>query len=113
MRMKIANHRPLEEGSYQFTLKRIEEKDTIFGERLLWLFEEVETGAEVAGFTSLSSSTQANAYKWAVALNPEIQEQRAWSEEDVLGRQCLLELEVVEGPKGPKNKIVEVLPIEG
>ncbi len=112
MKMRVQSSRPLEDGSYRFILKNVEEGNTIFGERLMWLFEEVEHGVEVAGFTSLSPSTQANAFKWAVALNPEIQNKRSWTSEDVVGRQCLLELEVVEGAKGPKNKIVKVLPVE-
>ncbi len=112
MKMKIQNYKPLDEGCYQFTLKSIEEKETIFGNRLLWLFEELDHGVEVAGFTSLSSSIQANAYIWALALNSEIQNQRIWTEEDVVGRRCCLRVEVVQGSKGPKNKIVEVLPIK-
>ena len=112
MRFTIRDNNPLPEGTYRCVLRSIEEKVTLHGERLLWLYEEVETGAEVPGWTSRNTSTLANPYKWAVALNPEIQNQRSWSEEDALGRQCLLVLEVVEGSKGPKNKIVEVLPIE-
>lgn len=112
MRMKIQNYQPLDEGCYRFTLNSIEEKETIYGNRLLWIFEELEHGVEVAGFTSLSSSTQANAYIWATALSPQIQNQRTWTEEDVVGRRCCLKVEVVQGAKGPKNKIVEVLPIE-
>jgi hypothetical protein len=112
MRLKIQNYKPLDEGCYQFTLKSIEEKETIHGNRLMWLFEELEQEVEVAGFTSLSSSTQANAYIWATALNPQIQNQRSWTDEDVVGRGCLLKVEVAQGSKGPKNKIVGVLPIE-
>jgi hypothetical protein len=112
MLMRIQNNKPLDDGYYQAVLKSIEEKETIFGDRLMWLLEDLEHGVEVAGFTSLSPSTQANAYKWAVALNPNIQNQRSWSEEDVVGKECILKLEVVEGAKGPKNKIVEVLPLE-
>ncbi len=112
MIMKINTYKPLDEGCYGFTLNSIEEKETIYGNRLMWLFEEMEQGVEVAGFTSLSSSTQANAYIWALVLNPEIQNQKIWTEEDVVGRRCCLRVEVVQGSKGPKNKIVEVLPIE-
>ena len=110
--MKINTYEPLDEGCYRFTLKNIEEKETIFGDRLMWLFEELEQGVEVAGFTSLSTSTKANPYKWASALNPEIQNQRIWTEEDVVGRGCCLKVEIVQGAKGPKNKIIEVLPIK-
>jgi len=112
MIMKINTYKPLDEGCYEFTLNSIEEKETIYGNRLMWLFEEMEQGVEVAGFTSLSSSTQANAYIWALVLNPEIQNQKIWTEEDVVGRRCCLRVEVVQGSKGPKNKIVEVLPLK-
>ncbi len=112
MKMKIQNYKPLDDGHYRFVLNNIEEKETIYGERLMWLFEELEQGAEVVGFTSLSTSTQANAYRWALALNPEIQNQRTWTEGDVVGRECCLKVEIVQGSKGPKNKIIEVLPIK-
>ncbi len=112
MRMNIQNYKPLANGRYRFVLKSIEEKETIYGERLMWLFEELEHGATVVGFTSLSTSTKANAYKWATALNPEIQNQRIWTEEDVVSRECFITVEIVEGSKGPKNKIIEVLAVE-
>ena len=112
MKMKINNYKPLDNGRYRFTLKSIEEKETIYGERLMWRFEELVQGVEVVGFTSRSTSTMANAYKWALALNPEIQNKRIWTEEDVVGKECFLTVEIVEGSKGPKNKIIEVLPVE-
>ncbi len=112
MKMKIQNYNPLDDGLYRFVLNSVEVKETIYGERLMWLFEELEQGVEVVGFTSLSTSTQANAYKWALALNPEIQNQRTWTEGDVVGRECCLKVEIVQGSKGPKNKIIEVLPIK-
>jgi hypothetical protein len=111
MQMRIQNNQPLDSGRYRFVLKSIEEKETIYGERLMWLFEDLEHGVEVAGFTSLSPSTEANAYRWAETLNPGIKGQRTWTEKDVVGRECILTLEVIQGSKGPKNKIVEVLPV--
>ncbi len=110
--MRIKRDTPLEDGIYRVRLVNIEEKETIFGRRLMWLFEELSIGTEIAGFTSLSESTQASAYKRAVALNPEIENWTSWEFEDVIGRECYLELEKVQGSKGPKNKIVEVLPVE-
>ncbi len=68
--MKIQNYNPPDDGLYRFVLNSVEVKETIYGERLMWLFEELDHGVEVVGFTSLSTSTQANAYKWARALNP-------------------------------------------
>jgi len=88
MKMRIQNNKPLEGGSYRFVLKSIEVKETIYGERLMWLFEDLEGGIEVADFTSLSPSIQANAYKWAETLNPGIKDQRSWTEADVIEREC-------------------------
>jgi hypothetical protein len=52
-------------------LQSIKQKETQYGERLIWLFYVPEEGAEVAGFTSLSSSRQTRAFLWATALNSE------------------------------------------
>ncbi len=112
MRINIHNYRPLDNGRYRFVLKSIEEKETMYGERLMWLFEELEHGATVVGFTSLSTSTKANAYKWASALNPEIQNQRSWTEKDVVSKKCFLTVGITHGSNGPGNKITEVAPIE-
>src|SRR5215212_5018901 len=109
--MKIRRNTILQPGTHRARLDSIQEKETIHGERLMWSWEELETGAEVVGFTSLSPSEMANAYKWAVALNPDIANRTSWEFEDVIGRECLLRLEVVQGPQGPKNKIAEVLSI--
>ena len=70
--LKVRSDEPLEDGTHQAILESLEEKQTKYGERAMWLFSVPEHGAEIAGFTSLSESTQANAYLWAVALNPEI-----------------------------------------
>jgi hypothetical protein len=75
----------------------------------MWLFEVPEHNAEVAGFTSLSESTQANAYLWATALNPDIRSMTSWGSEAVVGRGCTLDLTIVEDSKGRmKNKILRV-----
>src|SRR4051812_18322856 len=111
VKVNVRRDEPIEEGSYRAVLKSLEEKETKYGERLMWSWEELKTGAEVVGFTSLSPSDMANAYKWAVALNPDIANRTSWELEDVIGRECLLRVEVVQGPQGPKNKIAEVLPI--
>ena len=109
--MRIVREEPLEAGTYQAVLRGIVKKETIFGERLLWLFEIPEYGAEVAGFTSLSTSTMGNAYLWATALNPAIASKTRWSEEDVVGQECLLVLEITDGKQGKRNKIVKVKPL--
>lgn len=82
----VRREEPLEEGAYRALLSEMRKTDTPFGERILWLFEVPEHNAEVAGFTSLSASTQANAYLWATALNEEIRSKRSWGPEDVVGR---------------------------
>ncbi len=104
----ILRDEPLEDGTYKAVLRDIQEKETKYGPRLLWLFEVPEHGAEVAGFTSLSTSTMANAYLWATSLNPAVASKNRWGTEDVVGRECLLVLEVIDTENGQKNKIVKV-----
>jgi hypothetical protein len=113
IRVQIKRDDPLPEGSYKAVLKSMEKKTTSFGERILWLFEVPEhDDAEVAGFTSLSGSTQANAYLWAAALNEDIRSQKDWGSDDVIGRECVLDLAVAEDQKGrEKNKILRVRPV--
>ncbi len=108
----VRKDEPLAEGSYRAVLKSIEKKQTSFGERILWLFEVPEHNAEVAGFTSLSESSQAYAYLWATALRPEIREMKSWGPDDVVGRECELDVTIVEDSKGrEKNKILRVRPV--
>jgi hypothetical protein len=110
--MKVKQEEPLPEGPYEALLRRIERKTTTFGERSFSLFEVPEHDAEIAGFTSLSESTMANAYVRAVALNAEIRSKKSWGSDDVVGKKCLLDVAVVEYQKGrSKNKIVRVRPV--
>lgn len=112
--MNVRKDEPLKDGLYQAILKSIEEKQTKYGERLMWLFSVPEHGAEVAGFTSLSESTQAKAYLWATALNPEISTKESWGSEDVVGKKCTLVVEAYEDDKGRmKNKVIQVKPPKG
>jgi hypothetical protein len=109
--MKVRRDEPVEEGSYRAVLKSMELKQTTFGERIIWIFELTEHQSEVAGFTSLSESTQANAYLWATAINPEIRSKERWVSDDVVGRECILDLTIVDDSKGrKKNKILRVRP---
>lgn len=102
----------VEEGSYKARLKSVEEKDTVYGERLLWLFEELDSAIEIAAFTSRSESTMAKAYRWATALTPEISSKGSWSSTDVVDRECILEIDVIKDQAGnDKNRILEVKPI--
>ncbi len=108
----VRKDEPFEEGSYRAVLRSMEQKQTSFGERILWLFEVPELNAEVAGFTSLSHSTQAYAYLWATALSPEIREMKSWGPDDVIGKECILDVTIVEDAKGrEKNKILRVRPV--
>jgi hypothetical protein len=102
-RMNIKNEELLKPGSYSAVLQSIEQKETQYGERLLWLFYVPEEGAEVAGFTSLSSSRQAHAFLWATALNSEIADKHAWGTEDVEGRKCPLVVGIYEDAKGESH----------
>jgi hypothetical protein len=108
--MEILRDEPLGDGTYKAVLRDIQEKETKYGPRLLWLFEVPEHGAEVAGFTSLSTSTMANAYLWATSLNPTVASKNRWGTEDVVGRECLLILEVIDAANGKKNRIAKVKP---
>ncbi len=109
--MRVMRDEPLEAGTYKAVLRDILQKETVYGERLLWLFEVPEYGAEVAGFTSLSTSIMGNAYLWATALNPAIASKTRWGAEDVIGQECLLALEITDSKNGKRNKIVKVKPI--
>ncbi len=111
VRQNIRRGGTLPEGSYKVKLESLEEKETAYGERLLWLFVEVESSVEIAGFTSRSESTMAKSYKWAVGLNPEIASRGSWSSADVVGCECIIEVEVVKGQKGEdKNRILSIKP---
>jgi hypothetical protein len=66
----------------------------------MWLFGLPEHNAQVAGFNSLSESTQAQAYLRATAFNLEKRSKKSWGSEAVVGRGCTLDLAIVEGSKG-------------
>ncbi len=101
----------LEEGAYPAVLENVEEKDTKFGERLMWTFRLLEKNSEVVGFTSMSPSTRANAYQWAAAIAGEIDPKAGWGSEDVIGGRCTVVLEVAEDAQGvEKNKVAKVKP---
>lgn len=104
----IMRDEPLEDGTYKAILRDIQKKETVYGTRLLWLFEVPEHGAKVAGFTSLSTSTMANAYLWATSLNPTVASKSRWSTDDVVGQECMLALEITDSKNGKRNKIVNV-----
>ena len=109
--MNVRIDEVLEEGVYPAVLVNVEEKDTKFGERLMWTFHLPEKNAEVVGFTSMSPSTRANAYQWAQAIMGAIDPGVGWGPEDVIGGECTVVLGVAEDAQGvEKNKVVRVRP---
>ena len=66
--MNVRVDQVFEEGSYRAILDNVEPKDSKFDERLMWTFRLLEKNAEVVGFTSMSPSTKAYAYRWAEAI---------------------------------------------
>lgn len=110
-RMDVKVDRVLEDGTYPAVLDNVEEKETKFGDRLMWTFRiPSEDDAEVVGFTSMSPSTKANAYQWAAAIMGEIDPRIGWGPEDVIGGQCRVSLGTYEDAQGvEKNKVEKVL----
>ena len=110
-RMEVKLEKVLEDGAYDAKLTNVEQKETKFGERLMWTFEVAGENTEVVGFTSMSPSTKANAYQWAVAIAGEIDPKLGWGPEDLIGGECTVVLEAAEDAQGTtKNKVVKVKP---
>ena len=102
----------LEDGAYDAKLLNVEQKETKFGDRLMWTFKVDGENAEVVGFTSMSPSTRAKAYQWAVAIAGEIDPNLGWGPEDLIGGECVVVLEAAEDAQGiEKNKVVRVKPL--
>jgi len=109
--MDVKVEKVLEDGAYDARLVNVEEKETKFGDRLMWTFRVDGEDAEVVGFTSMSPSTKANAYQWAVAIAGEIDPKLGWGPEDLIGGECVVVLEAAEDAQGTaKNKVVKVKP---
>ena len=110
-RMDVRVEKVLEDGAYDAKLTNVEQKETKFGDRLMWSFEVTEENTEVAGFTSMSPSTKAKAYQWAAAIAGEIDPKLGWGPENLIGGECVVVLEAAEDAQGPeKNKVVKVKP---
>jgi hypothetical protein len=110
-RMDVRVDKVLEDGAYDATLANVEQKETTFGERLMWTFEVAGENTEVVGFTSMSPSTKAKAYQWAIAIAGEIDPKIGWGPEDLIGGECVVVLEAAEDAQGTeKNKVVKVKP---
>jgi hypothetical protein len=110
-RMDVRVEKVLDDGAYDAKLVNVEQKETKFGDRLMWTFEVDGEGAEVVGFTSMSPSTKAKAYQWANAIMGEIDPKLGWGPEDLIGGECVVVLETAEDAQGTeKNKVVKVKP---
>ena len=110
-RMDVRVEKILEDGAYDAKVANVEQKDTKFGDRIMWSFDLPNEGVQVVGFTSTSPSTKANAYQWAVAIAGEIDPKLGWGPEDVIGGECVVVLEAAEDAQGAeKNKVVKVRP---
>ena len=110
-RMDVKVEKVLEDGVYDAKLMNVEQKETKFGERLMWTFEVDGEGVEVVGWTSISPSTRAYAYQWASAIGGEIDPKLGWGPEDVIGGECVVVLEAAEDAQGSeKNKVTRVKP---
>jgi hypothetical protein len=111
-RMDVKVEKVLEDGAYDAKLINVEQKETKFGDRLMWTFEVDGENTEVVGFTSMSPSTKAKAYQWAVAIAGEIDPKVGWGPEDLIGGECVVVLEAAEDAQGSeKNKVVKVKPV--
>jgi hypothetical protein len=109
--MDVKVEKVLEDGAYDAKLVNVEQRETKFGERLMWTFEVAGESTEVVGFTSMSPSTKAKAYQWAVAIAGEIDPKLGWGPEDLIGGECVVVLEAAEDAQGTeKNKVVKVKP---
>jgi hypothetical protein len=110
-RMDVKVEKILEDGTYDAKLVNVEQKETKFGDRLMWTFEVAGENTEVVGFTSMSPSTKAKAYQWAVAIAGGIDPKVGWGPEDLIGGECVVVLEAAEDAQGTeKNKVTKVKP---
>jgi hypothetical protein len=110
-RMDVKVEKVLEDGAYGARLINVEQKETKFGDRLMWTFEVDGESTEVVGFTSMSPSTKAKAYQWASAIAGEIDPKFGWGPEDLIGGECVVVLEAAEDAQGTeKNKVVKIKP---
>jgi hypothetical protein len=112
--MDVKVDKVLDDGTYEAILDNVVDKETKFGERLMWTFRiPAERNVEVVGFTSMSPSTRAHAYVWAEAIVGEIDPKTGWGPEDVIGGTCRVSLGTYEDSQGiEKNKVEKVLKLD-
>jgi hypothetical protein len=101
--MNVKVEKILEDGTYDAKLVNVEQKETKFGERLMWNFEVAGENTEVVGFTSMSPSTKAKAYQWAVAIAGEIDPKQGWGPEDLIVGSASWSLRRPRMPRAPRR----------
>jgi hypothetical protein len=108
--MDVKVEKVLKDGAYDARLINVEQKQTKFGDRVMWTFQVDGENTEVVGFTSMSPSTKAKAYQWASAIVGEIDPKLGWGPEDLIGGECVVVLEAAEDAQEgvEKNKVVKV-----
>src|SRR5215213_3431768 len=105
--MDVKVEKVLDDGAYNASLMNVEQKETKFGDRLMWTFHVEGENTEVVGFTSMSPSTKAKAYRWASAIAGEINPKLGWGPEDLIGGECVVVLDASEDAEATeKNKVV-------
>ena len=110
-RMDVKVEKVLEDGAYAAKVFNVEQKETKFGDRIMWTFDLPGENIQVVGFTSMSPSTKAKAYEWAEAIMGEIDPKVGWGPEDLIGGECVVVLEAAKDAQGTeKNKVVKVKP---
>jgi hypothetical protein len=110
-RMDVRMEKVLEDGAYDAKVFNVEQKETKFGNRIMWTFDLPGENIQVVGFTSMSPSTNAKAYQWAEAIMGEIDPKVGWGPENLIGGECVVVLEAAEDAQGTKkNKVVKVKP---
>ena len=110
-RMDVKVEKVLGDGAYDAKVFNVEQKETKFGDRIMWTFDLPGENIQVVGFTSMSPSTKAKAYEWAAAIMGEIDPKVGWGPEDLIGGDCVVVLEAAEDAQGTKkNKVVKIKP---
>ena len=66
----------------------------------------------MVGWAKPSAHPRSNAYLYSTALNPAIKTERRFRAEDVVGKECLLDLDIYDSVDGKKNRIDGILPVE-
>ncbi len=109
--MDVKVDRVLEDGTYDAILDNVVDKETKFGERLMWTFRIPGEGdTTVVGFTSMSPSTKTYAFQWATAIMGEIDPKIGWGPEDVTGGKCRVSLGTYKDAQGVEKNKVEKVP---